>query len=227
MKKFILCLLCVYSFAQGREVEFTRAGTITLPDKGPVTLNDLPEQFRASFTEIKEKIPELSLPPRGKGIDVSGIYYCEVDNSYFSVHQREDRVVLVNINKNLRFLKDIYLISEEELQNGISPSIEEFVFLIDRNLIDSIFHFSDWKPNFQTMGFRKHSNTDALFYTIGVGIVLPMVMENRASPSRSNIDQYQMSLYFSYFDGQPMQMEIAVVSGVISATPRKACPRIF
>jgi len=107
MKKLILCLLCVYSLVQGREVEFTRAGKITLPDnKGPVTLNDLPERFHESLTEIEEKISELSLPPRGKGIDVSGIYYCEIDNSYFSVHQQADRVVLVNINKSLRFLKN-------------------------------------------------------------------------------------------------------------------------
>ena len=130
--KLLFILLLNSALVQAREVELKlhagqsqRIKIVTLPDTGSVTLEDfnVTSSFTVSIAELEEKIPELSLPPRGKGIDVSGIYHCTntqyplypESGGYFSVHHHADKFLIINISQDKFFLTDTQHLPDREI----------------------------------------------------------------------------------------------------------------
>ena len=73
---------------------------------------------------------DLSLPPWRNGIDVSGIYQCD-EGELLSIHQRNERIIIVNINRQLDFLEELLptaMADESFRQKYEESSIEQFTF---------------------------------------------------------------------------------------------------
>lgn len=224
MKKLfmLLMIMCLTVPAHSREVTLAGWGsvpeyTLTLPDSGPVTFADLPEGLSTYVHELEEKIPTLSVPPRGKGVEVAGIYRCVSslgDTDYFSVQQQPGgKLLVVNIDQDLIFLKDMILLNDTLIQEGVQPRLEEFAFW---SIEPSLF---------------KGSYSSGTYFIRA--FIFPIITKDRTGLSGS-IDpsvtkqRFQMYADFYYYEGKPVQMWISAANGgVFDGFKRRECPRIF
>ncbi len=241
MKRLItLCYLCFYvANSAAREVELVSTYyipfepyiiNITLPDKSFLSLDDFPVEVLAPVVEINKKIPELILPPRGKGIDVSGVYQCKEDNSLFSVHHYDDRLILINISRNINFLKDIGIISKTEIQNDFTHPIEKFTFIFDKEFIRNMYTSSHIPSivNLLNFNFFKNNSSD-ISYAVKAKYGVPLIPTD-AYLHNAQITSLFADLHLSFgysTQTQQMSMDIWKDNGSMAYNPRKGCLRIF
>ncbi len=244
MKRLIiLCFLYFYTAnSAAREVEllFTYMPSfntvkITVPDKSSFTPDDISINFFTPVVEINKKMPELTLPPRGKGIDISGIYQCKEDNSLFSVHHYDDRLVLINISQNISFLKDMGIILESDVQSVFNYPIEKFTFIFDKEYIKNAYTLSNVPPQTNLLSFASFKNDTSgyvyasFLYTVKAEYGVPLIpMASYLHNAQITYSFADLYLYFGYSaQTQQMIMDISKDNGSIAYSPRKGCLRIF
>ncbi len=233
MKRLIiLCCLCsCVANLTAREVELTpiygypsSTVKIIVPDKSFLTLDDISSiYFFVPVVEINKKIPELTLPPRGKGIDVSGVYQCKEDNSLFSVHHYDDRLVLINISQNADFLEKIGVVSKIDAQNTFSYPIEKFTVIFDREYLKNIYN-SRYIPN-NLLSFTASSSS----YRIKAGYGVPLIpTDARLQMAQFTSNFADLYLNFGYStENQQMLMDIRFDNQWMAYAIKENCLRIF
>lgn len=227
----ILCCLCFYvTSLTAKEIELISdvypSGSIkiTLPDKNVLTLADFPLNITAPVVEINKKIPELTLPPRGKGIDISGVYQCKEDNSLFSVHHYDDRLVLINISRNADFLEKIGVVSKIDVQNTFSYPIEKFTVIFDREYITNAYN-PRYTFNSNFLSFNSFGSSYAIEARNGVPLV-PTDARLQMAQFTSNFADLELSFGYST-QTQQMLMNIWFDNQWMAYSIKKDCLRIF